>query len=137
VGGDAFALPIADCAFDAVVALRLLFHYRHPEPFLRAMRRVVRHGGTLVFDTDRWTPRSLLPLGSTRWGGKVFVHRDRAPGRLAADVGLRVAATTDCFLFSPCGYRLLPVELVRAPERIEARVPGRLRARTFWKLERV
>jgi SAM-dependent methyltransferase len=137
VGGDAYALPIADRAFDAVVALRLLFHYRDPEQLLREMRRIVRHGGTLVFDTYRWTPRSLLPLESARWGGKVFVHRDRALGRLAADAGLRVAATMDCFLFSPYAYRLLPVELVRALERVEARVPGRLRARTFWKLERV
>jgi SAM-dependent methyltransferase len=134
VQSDAFALPLADGAFDAVVALRLLFHFPDPRPLLSEMRRVVRPGGGLVFDTYRWTPRALVPLGRGSWGERVFVHRIEP---LAAELGLAVAAADDRFLFSPYLYRLLPLPLVRALDRLEPRVPPRWRARTFWRLVRV
>jgi ubiquinone/menaquinone biosynthesis C-methylase UbiE len=133
VQSDAFALPLADGAFDAVAALRLLFHFPDATPLLREMARVVRPGGGLVFDTYRWSPRALVPFGREEWGERVFVHRIEP---VAARLGLHVAEARDCFLFSPYLYRLLPLPLVRLLGRIEPDVPPRWRARTFWRLER-
>ena len=131
VQSDAFALPLRADAFDAVVAMRLLFHFPDARPLLREMARVVGPGGSLVFDTYRWTPRSLVPLGRGRWGERIFVHDVESAAR---DVGLRVAGQVDCFLFSPYVYRLLPLGLVKALDRLERAVPSRLRARSFWLL---
>src|SRR5205823_5865933 len=62
VQADAFALPLAPGACDAVVSLRLLFHFADPAPLLRELRRITRPGGRLVCDTSTWSPRSALPL---------------------------------------------------------------------------
>ncbi len=69
VQGDAFRLPFADASFDAVVALRLAFHFRELGPLLREARRVLRPGDVIVFDTYAWSPRAWLPLDAERWGG--------------------------------------------------------------------
>lgn len=134
--GDAFALPFADANFDAVVALRVVFHFADAEALLREMARVVAPRGALVFDTYQWSPRAWLPLDAARWGGGIFAH---SPARIAASVnrlGLRVAQREFCFLFSPYLYRRLPLGIVQMLARIEPRVPARFRARVFWKLER-
>jgi SAM-dependent methyltransferase len=48
---DAMALPFADAAFDAVVAVNVYDHLPDPAPALRAAHRVLRHGGVLVAGT--------------------------------------------------------------------------------------
>jgi SAM-dependent methyltransferase len=119
-----------------VIALRLLFHFPDLAPLLREMRRIVRPGGSLVFDTYRWTPRSIVPLMPGRWGGRIFVHADDRLRRLATELGLTVARAEDCFLCSPYLCRLLPLGAVRRLERLEDAIPPHRRARTFWKLTR-
>jgi SAM-dependent methyltransferase len=136
VQGDGFRLPFRDGAFDAAVALRLLFHFADVGMLLGEMARVVRPGGALVCDTYRWTPRSLAALGSGRWGGKVFIHPAERLRDQAAACGLVLDSAEDCFLFSPYVYRLLPLPMVEALGRLEAVTPGRLRARTFWRFRR-
>ena len=134
--GDAFKLPFADASFDAVVALRVVFHFADVEALLRQIARVVAPRGVFVFDTYLWSPRAWLPLDPACWGGGVFVHPPARVEQIAARLGWHVVERESCFLFSPYVYRRLPLTVVRGLARIETRVPTRLRARVFWKLER-
>jgi len=134
IQADGFALPFRDDAFDAVVALRVAFHYADLRSLLAAARAVLRPGGTVVFDTYRWTPRALFALDASRWGGKVFTHPPAAVALAASHVNLEVVEQRSAFLFSPYVYRMLPMPLVQAFNRVEARVPASVRARIFWRL---
>ena len=135
VQADAFALPLADGALDALVSVRLLFHFPDPAPLLRELRRVTRPGGTLVCDTCTWSPRARLPLDRRRWGERVATI-GRANFRAAARAaGWRVRAERPCFLVSPYLYRGLPLAAAWLLERLEARLPATLRCRVFWALE--
>jgi SAM-dependent methyltransferase len=50
VEADAVALPFPDEAFDTVVAVRLLLHFRDPEPLFREVRRVLAPGGRFILE---------------------------------------------------------------------------------------
>ena len=131
---DAFRLPFGDGAFEAVVAMRLFFHYADVGPIAQEMARVCRPGGALVFDTASWSPRSTVALAARRWGGKVFVH---PPARLAASLaalGLRVTARRSAFLISPYLYRLLPLPLEQLLERLETKLPAACHSRNIWQV---
>ena len=52
VAGDVVALPFADGAFDAAMALHMLYHVPDIPAALRELRRVVRQGGFLVVTTN-------------------------------------------------------------------------------------
>jgi SAM-dependent methyltransferase len=135
--GDAFATPFADGQFDAVVSLRFAFHYSDLGPLLAEMRRLARPNGVLVFDTYSWSPRAAVPLGQGGWGGKVHLHSRAEVAREGARVGLRVTNIAPCFLFSPYLYRLVPLSVERAFERLERHVPSSWLCRVFWRLIRL
>jgi SAM-dependent methyltransferase len=137
VQADAFSLPVASGVFDAVACLRLLFHFDNPAPLLDELRRVTRPGGTLVCDTSRWSPRSLIPLGKERWGDRVATISHADFRCLAEAAGWRVRAEKPCYLISPYLYRRLPLRIVRGLEALEAYLPGVLLCRVFWALEAV
>lgn len=136
IQGDAFALPFADASFDAVVALRLVFHFARLDLLLKEMRRVIAPDGVVVFDTYLWSPRAWLPLDQRRWGAGIYVHTPRAVEACAQDLGMRVLKREPSFLFSPYLYRRLPVQIVRTLARLEPHLPEGLHARMFWKIER-
>lgn len=133
---DGFALPFAPRSFDAVVALRIAFHFEDVAGLIGSVAPLLRPGGRFVFDTYRWTPRALLALASRKWGGKVFVHAPARVGAGARAAGLQVVGQNACFLFSPYLYRLLPLTVVRALDGAEAHLPDGARARVFWALAR-
>jgi SAM-dependent methyltransferase len=133
VVSDAFVLPFAAGAFDAVVALRFAFHYAELGPLLQEMRRVARPGATLVFDTYSWSPRALVPLGAAQWGGRVHLHAREEVARISAGLGLRLERAEHCFLFSPYLYRLVPLVIERTFEALERHVPPAMLCRAFWK----
>jgi SAM-dependent methyltransferase len=133
---DGFALPFTPASFAAVAALRVAFHFPDLDRLIGEVAPLLQPGGRFVFDTYRWSPRAPVALGSGRWGGKVFLHSAAEVQAGATAAGLRVAAQHDCFLFSPYLYRLLPLTLVRALDRLEGHVPPGWRARVFWALER-
>jgi len=135
--GDAFTTPFADGAFDAVVSLRFAFHYEGLAPLLDEMRRVTRPSGALVFDTYSWSPRAAVPLGPRAWGGRVHLHTRAEVAREAARANLRVTRIEPCFLFSPYVYRLAPLPIERALERLERHVPSAWLCRVFWRLTRL
>lgn len=137
VQGDAFRTPFQDGSFDAVVALRLAFHYPDLRGLLQEMGRVVAHpGGVMVFDTFNWTARRIAPLLPHQWGGRVFTHRPRQVSDTVRSLGLTVESSVPCFLFSPYLYRLLPYPLVQLLGRFEAHVPETWQARVFWRVSR-
>ncbi|MBI2941864.1 MAG: class I SAM-dependent methyltransferase [Chloroflexi bacterium] len=133
--GDAGALPLAARAFDAVVALRMAFHFPDLRLLLGAAIGVVKSGGRILFDTYNWSPRAWAPLGQGTWGARIYVHHPDQVQREARGLGLDVVETRACFLFSPYVYRLLPLPIVQGLYRLEAIVPAGLRARTFWHLQ--
>ena len=132
--GDAFSTPFAPGSFASVVSLRFAFHWANIAPLLQEMRRLVEPGGSVVFDTYTWSPRSVAPVGAKEWGGLVHPHSSREVADVAVRAGLRVLRMEPCFLFSPYLYRLAPVPLQRAFESIERHVPQGLLCRVFWKL---
>jgi SAM-dependent methyltransferase len=134
VAADAFRLPFADGAFDATVAMRLLFHYDDVGPIVREMARVCRPGGGVVFDTAAYSPRSKLALAAGRWGGKVFIHPPTALAARLAALGLRVTERRAAFLISPYLYRLLPLPFERALEWVERGLPPSWRSRIVWQV---
>ncbi|HVC32202.1 MAG TPA: class I SAM-dependent methyltransferase [Chloroflexota bacterium] len=133
---DAFALPFARQSFDAVVALRVAFHFGDIGALIGSVVPLLRPGGRFVFDTYRWTPRAILALAARQWGGKVYIHSPATVKASAEAAGLCVAGRDACFLFSPYLYRLLPMVAVRVLDRAEIHLPDGARARVFWALER-
>jgi ubiquinone/menaquinone biosynthesis C-methylase UbiE len=134
VQADAFTLPVATGALDAIVAARLLFHFAGVLPLLEEFRRVTRQGGTLVCDTYNWTPRALLPVGRHAWGSRVYTLPASAFRQAAQSAGWTVRAEERCFLFSPYLYRRLPMPLVRRLAKLERVAPQTALCRTFWEL---
>jgi SAM-dependent methyltransferase len=134
---DAFTLPLAAGACDAVVSLRFLFHFADPAPLLRELRRVTRTGGALVCDTAAWSPRSLVPLDARRWGARVSTIGRARFAALAEAAGWRVRAAQPAFFLTPHVYRLLPVSAARALAALEAALPPSLLCRVYWTLEAV
>ena len=89
---DVRALPFADGAFEVVVSLSTLDHFRDPEDLaasLRQLGRIVRPGGLLLLTLDNPTNplvalRNALPFGLLNRLGLVpyFVGATAGPGRL-------------------------------------------------------
>jgi SAM-dependent methyltransferase len=52
VVADAAHLPFPDAAFDAVLAMHMLYHVPQPDLAVRELRRVLRVGGTLLAATN-------------------------------------------------------------------------------------
>lgn len=134
IQGDAFSLPFANASFDAVTALRLVFHFARLDLLMKEMRRVLAPGGVMVFDTYLWSPRAWLPLDRRRWGAGIFVHAPSEVEGCARALGLRVLAREPSFLFSPYLYRRLPLRVVRFLARLEPHLPEGLHARLFWEI---
>jgi SAM-dependent methyltransferase len=134
---DAFSLPFAEGSFDAVVGLRIAFHFAGLARLLESVETVLRPGGRFVFDTYRWSPRSIVPLGAGQWGGKVYVHPTTIVRAASDSTGFQVVDDNNCFLFSPYLYRLLPWTIVRALVKLEEHVPKAARLRTFWALAKL
>jgi SAM-dependent methyltransferase len=136
VAGDAFALPFGPDSFDAVVALRLAFHYPDLCALLDAVRAILAPGGRIVFDSYNWSPRTVVALDRPGWGGKVFAHRPSDITAAATAAGFEVTAKRPAFLFSPYLYRLLPYPCVAILASFERSAPRLPRARVFWGMMR-
>lgn len=131
-------LPFADGAFDATLTLRLFSHFNRPEiaQALRELRRVIRPGGRVVFDSFRWTPRRWPVL--RRFVAQSYIY-EIAPAEveiLIREAGLRVVGAETRYLFSPIWQRKLPYPVLRALTGVEKRLPDRWLLRTFWACTR-
>jgi glycosyltransferase involved in cell wall biosynthesis/SAM-dependent methyltransferase len=68
---DAHRLPFADCAFDAVIVLNALEHYRDPKCVARELFRVLKPGGRVLIRTAFLQPLHEKPwhfYNCTRYG---------------------------------------------------------------------
>jgi ubiquinone/menaquinone biosynthesis C-methylase UbiE len=133
--GDACNLPYPDGHFDAAVCVRVLHHFRDPQPVLAELARVTRPGGVVVLEyANKRNLKSIARrlLGRQRWSPfeagsieyKAF-HFDHAPidvRRALRRAGLRVESMRAASLFRiPSLSRRLPVAfLVSAERRLQA-----------------
>lgn len=120
---DAFATPFADASFDTVCSLRFLFHVEDPAAFFREMRRILKPGGQLVFDSLRWTPRGLVPAIDRKLGGRLHCLGQGDATRLLAKHGFTVTGGTRVFALPSLAYRFLPGFLVPAVAWLERWLP--------------
>jgi SAM-dependent methyltransferase len=73
IRADAARLPFADCSFDAVVLLWMLYHLHEPRLALAEARRVLRPGGLIAAcASNRTSDPELVPQGypSTTFDGE-------------------------------------------------------------------
>lgn len=127
-------LPFPDDFFDVTLTLRLFSHFSAEET-LRALcelRRIIRPGGRVVFDSFRWTPRRWPVL--RRFVAQDYIH-EMAPADvipLISAAGLYTVTTETRYLFSPIWQRKLPLILLQPLTVIESQLPDRWLLRTFW-----
>jgi len=133
VCGDALALPFSDGTFEGVAIGRLFQHFADIVPFLIEIKRVLRPGGAVVFDTLRWSPRTLFFLLGVRTVHGVFAHSPAEVREAIRQAGLILEANEAMFLFAPGLYRYLPFGVVKLLDGVEKQLPTRWRVRTFWK----
>jgi SAM-dependent methyltransferase len=77
--GDIERLPFRSAAFDAVLALHMVYHAPHPDRAVAELRRSTRAGGVAVVSTNG--PRhfeELAVLSDTRMRGSQAFGLDRA-----------------------------------------------------------
>lgn len=111
VGGDAFHLPFADGAFDAVFHQGVLEHFGNPSAFLAENRRVTRPGGVLVVDVPQtWHPWTALKRAAIRvdrwfagWETDFTLSELEA---LVRGAGYEVEATYADWMVPSLAYRL-------------------------------
>lgn len=127
-------LPFKDHSFGATMTLRLFSHCGEDEVarMLRQLKRVIRPGGRVIFDTFRWTPRRWPVLRRFLEQGVIHVVSHRAVEEMIAKVGLRKVEARSLYLFSPIWLRKLPLWAVRALTTVESLLPQRWLLRTFW-----
>jgi len=131
---DMFHLPFKDGSFDCLVSLRFTFHYRDIPGFLREARRVIKNGGSIIFDTYRWSPLAFAVPYPKICGGRVFIHSDKKITRLLEELGLTEIRRIPNFLMSPLIYRYLPFFIVRVLNFIERHIPSSCLTVVFWKV---
>ena len=133
---DAFSLECAPNTFDAVVSMRLSFHYNDLQKMLAEFARVLRPGGVLVCDSLRWSPRSVAPRLQGLLGGQVFARSDRVMKEGLAQAGFRVDRREALFLLPSLAYRALPGAMLGPMEWVEAILPEGLRTKVVWRAVR-
>ena len=133
--GDAHSLPFGANSFDACICLRYL-HFYSPERRSQAVRliqelaRIVRPGGTVIIDSNRWSPRHLAIAGKQL--SSVYFHCDAEMKELLTLAGLRVIHQKAMFFIAPLLYRYLPNFGIRILQKLESALPVKWRVRVFW-----
>lgn len=132
--GDVTRLPLKEDVVDAVISLRLFSHFLPADIVrsLKELRRIVRPGGMIIFDSFRWTPRRWPLLRNYVAQGYIHEYSPEQTETLISAAGLRVADTQCSYLFSPIWQRKLPLPLLRIMTEFEVVLPDRWLLRTFW-----
>lgn len=131
---DINALPFPEGSFDAIMTIRLFQHYPRADVarMLGELRRVIKPDGLIVFDTFRWTPRSLPVVRSFLPRNTMVVWASRDVEMLIRNAGLRKVREASCYLFSPIWQRKLPLPVVKGLSALEGVLPQPWLLRTFW-----
>jgi len=131
---DIYHLPFAERSLDTTVTLRLLSHFPKTQllPMLQELRRAVKPGGRIIFDSFRWTPRRWPLFRRFVEQSFIYVIPDAEMQDLVEQAGLKTVAKQHLYLFSPIWLRKLPLLLVRGLELVEGLIPKSWRLRVFW-----
>jgi ubiquinone/menaquinone biosynthesis C-methylase UbiE len=90
--GDSEHLPWNDESFDIVTCIASFHHYPNPEPVLREMKRVLKHGGSLMI-ADPWAPNpwrflaNLIARTRLNRGGDIKVYSQKEMQELLKECG--------------------------------------------------
>ena len=135
---DVNHLPFRDGTFDAVVTIRLFSHYRQDDVtrMLLELRRAIRPGGRVVFDTFRWTPRRWPFFRRFLDESCITVLSPRQVEEVIRKAGLRKMDVRWLYLFSPLWQRKLPFPVLRLLTALETVLPQRWLLRAFWACTR-
>lgn len=90
--GDSEHLPWDDETFDIVTCIASFHHYPNPESVLMEMKRVLKHGGSLMI-TDPWAPNpwrflaNLIARTGLNRGGDIKVYSQKEMEELLEKCG--------------------------------------------------
>lgn len=114
---EARELPFKDDCFDHVVIMHLLMHVPDAFEVLREASRVVKKGGSVVFDIPNKTRRHITRFNPKGWHAQ-NAFNFREINMLCKDCCLRVNRTYGCMffpihrIFKKIRNLLLPIEYV-------------------------
>jgi SAM-dependent methyltransferase len=134
VRGDIAQLPIKPESLDMVASIRFLHHYQDLEFYLTHLAAVLKNGGSLAFETYRWSPKAFSFVNALSKGGRVYLHNPETVRAVAEKLSLTIEVQKSAFLLSPFIYRFLPKFLVLILDRIEKRISDSFKTVVFWKL---
>lgn len=132
IKGDAFKTAFADASFDVVISLRFFFHFRESRALISEIGRILKPGGLLVFDTLRWSPRSVVAAIQHALGGSVYPQSDTDVAATLAAEGFTVEHRDRLLLLPSLAYRFVPGFLLAGLDRLESAAPTGLRSKTLW-----
>ncbi|HAD14440.1 MAG TPA: hypothetical protein DCF33_18615 [Saprospirales bacterium] len=98
--GLAFAMPLADESFDVIFSMHMVMHLSADElqPLLAEAHRVLKPGGSLMFDFPSTSRRQLLRQKAAGWhGANAYTLREIR----AASLGQWRLEAVNGFLFLP------------------------------------
>lgn len=130
---DASQTSFADESFDVVVSFRFLFHHPDITPFLREFARILRPGGSLVFDVLRWSPRAWYPALQTSLGGPTHTTTTNAVRATLGECGFDIFDSVPILLAPSQLYRYLPAFVLRGFVAAERRLDPSLRTKIVYR----
>lgn len=132
-----FEPPFRPGTFDAILAVRIFFHYPDQAGLLAALTRLLAPGGRLIFDT--LNPFSIRRLVAPFLDGARKKINSRlvfsSPPRileLARNEGLRLETRKGLHLLPTRMYQSMPYSLLRLMGLVECGIPEIHRISTFW-----
>ena len=130
--GNALKLPFKDNSFDILITTRFLHHYENPEIFLKEFKRVIKQGGSIIFETYRWSLKRYYFKRNK--GGKIYIHPDKKMNTILNNLHLQLKSKKSILLFSPFIYKHLPYFMIWLLNSIERYTGNRLRYSVFWRV---
>jgi len=130
--GNALKLPFKDNSFDILITARLLHHYENQDIFLKEFKRVVKKGGSIIFETYRWSLKKYY--FNRNMGGRIYIRSDKKIKKILNNLNLQLKSKKSILLLSPYMYKHLPYFLVGLLNFIEKYIDNRLRYNVFWQV---